>query len=117
MNPTLLDIAILFSFVPVWAGLCWAYESGHDPRARDVHKRNARWQGTSQRLTETREVDAMKITTAKRYYKYVTDFGNNGLVIETDRHLIDLYFTGNFRLHPRHTYQQTSTAELVTLHG
>ena len=40
----------------------------------------------------------MKITTAKRYYKYVTDFGNNGLVIETRNHLIDLYFTGNFRL-------------------
>jgi hypothetical protein len=40
----------------------------------------------------------MKITTAKRHYKYVTDFGNNGLVIETRNHLIDLYFTGTFRL-------------------
>ena len=40
----------------------------------------------------------MEITTAKRYYKYVTDFGNNGLVIETRNHLIDLYFTGTFRL-------------------
>jgi len=47
---------------------------------------------------KTRENPSMKITTAKRYYKYVTDFGNNGLVIETHKHLIDLYFTGNFRL-------------------
>ena len=40
----------------------------------------------------------MKITTAKRYYKYVTDFGNNGIVIETDKYLIDMYVTGKFRL-------------------
>jgi hypothetical protein len=42
MNPTLLDIAILFSFVPVWAGLCWAYEKYSDPRARRRRKRKAR---------------------------------------------------------------------------
>jgi len=43
MNPTLLDIAILFSFVPVWAGLCWAYESWTDPRNRRRRKRKARY--------------------------------------------------------------------------
>jgi hypothetical protein len=43
MNPTLLDIAILFSFVPVWAGLCWAYESWTDPRNRRKRQRNARY--------------------------------------------------------------------------
>lgn len=43
MNPTLLDIAILFSFVPVWAGLCWAYESWTDPRNRRRRQRNARY--------------------------------------------------------------------------
>ncbi len=43
MNPTLLDIAILFSFVPVWAGLMWAYESWTDPRNRRRRKRNARY--------------------------------------------------------------------------
>jgi hypothetical protein len=42
MNPTLLDIAILFSFVPVWAGLCWAYEKHSDPRAQRRRKRKAR---------------------------------------------------------------------------
>lgn len=42
MNPTLLDIAILFSFVPVWAGLCWAYEKYSDPRARRKRQRKAR---------------------------------------------------------------------------
>ncbi len=43
MNPTLLDIAILFSFVPVWAGLCWAYESWTDPRNRRKRQRNERY--------------------------------------------------------------------------
>lgn len=42
MNPTLLDIAILFSFVPVWAGLSLAYEKYSDPRARRRRKRKAR---------------------------------------------------------------------------
>jgi hypothetical protein len=42
MNPTLLDIVILFSFVPVWAGLCWAYEKYSDPRARRRRQRKAR---------------------------------------------------------------------------
>ena len=42
MNPTLLDIAILFSFIPVWAGLCWLYEKYSDPVARRKRKRKAR---------------------------------------------------------------------------
>jgi len=42
MNPTLLDIAILFSFIPVWAGLCWLYEKYSDPRARRKRQRKAR---------------------------------------------------------------------------
>ena len=54
MNPTLLDIAIWFSFVPVWAGLCWAYENWTDPRAsrrrqrkerRKAHRRELEKQG------------------------------------------------------------------------
>ena len=40
----------------------------------------------------------MRITTAKRYYTYVTDFESNGIVIITNNYLIDLYFTGKFRL-------------------
>jgi hypothetical protein len=50
MNPTLLDIAILFSFVPVWAGLCWAYESWTDPRARRRRQRKARRKELKQQL-------------------------------------------------------------------
>jgi hypothetical protein len=42
MNPTLLDIAILFSFIPVWAGLCWLYENWTDPVARRKRQRKAR---------------------------------------------------------------------------
>lgn len=38
----------------------------------------------------------MRITTAHRYYG--VSAGNNGLVIETDRYLFDLYFTGTFKL-------------------
>ena len=40
----------------------------------------------------------MRITTAHRYYNGPDNVGNNGLVIETRKHLIDLYFTGTFRL-------------------
>jgi hypothetical protein len=43
MNPTLLDIAILFSFVPIWAVCFQAYESWTDPRNRRRRKRNARY--------------------------------------------------------------------------
>ena len=39
----------------------------------------------------------MRITTAHRYYGGPANVGNNGLVIETDRHLIDLYFTDTFK--------------------
>jgi hypothetical protein len=38
----------------------------------------------------------MRITTAHRYYG--VSAGNNGIVIETERYLIDIYFTGTFRL-------------------
>lgn len=40
----------------------------------------------------------MRITTAHRYYRGPANVGNNGIVIETNRHLIDLYFTGTFKL-------------------
>jgi len=44
MNPTLLDIAILFSFVPVWAGLCWLMRTGqiHERDADDSVRHDAR---------------------------------------------------------------------------
>jgi hypothetical protein len=38
----------------------------------------------------------MRFTTAHRYYG--VSAGNNGIVIETERYLIDIYFTGTFRL-------------------
>ncbi len=40
----------------------------------------------------------MRITTAHRYYGGPEGVGNNGIVIETGQHLIDVYVTGNFRL-------------------
>jgi hypothetical protein len=40
----------------------------------------------------------MRITTAHRYYNGPANVGNNGIVIETERYLIDIYFTGTFRL-------------------
>jgi hypothetical protein len=42
MNPTLLDIAILFSFVPVWYIIFDQYERWNDPRNRRRRKRKAR---------------------------------------------------------------------------
>ena len=38
----------------------------------------------------------MRFTPAHRYYG--VSAGNNGIVIETERYLIDIYFTGTFRL-------------------
>jgi hypothetical protein len=38
----------------------------------------------------------VRFTTAHRYYG--VSAGNNGIVIETERYLIDIYFTGTFRL-------------------
>lgn len=40
----------------------------------------------------------MRITTAHRYYNGPANVGNNGIVIETERYLIDLYLTKSFRL-------------------
>ena len=40
----------------------------------------------------------MRITTAHRYYNGPANVGNNGIVIETGRYLIDVYFAGTFRL-------------------
>lgn len=40
----------------------------------------------------------MRITTAHKYYGGPANVGNNGLVLEVGKYLIDLYFTGNFRL-------------------
>ena len=42
MNPTLLDIAILFSFVPLWYIIFDQYERWTDPRARRRRQRKAR---------------------------------------------------------------------------
>ena len=42
MNPTLVDILILFSFVPVWFLIFDAYERWNDPRARRRRTRKAR---------------------------------------------------------------------------
>jgi hypothetical protein len=56
MNPTLIDIAILFSFVPVWAGLCWAYEKYSDPRARRRRQRKARYNRRTKELARQRRL-------------------------------------------------------------
>jgi hypothetical protein len=42
MNPTIVDIVILFSFVPVWYIIFSVYESWADPRNRRRRKRKAR---------------------------------------------------------------------------
>jgi len=42
MNPTLVDILILFSFVPIWFLIFDAYERWNDPRARRRRQRKAR---------------------------------------------------------------------------
>ena len=42
MNPTIVDIVILFSFVPVWYIIFSVYERWNDPRARRRRQRNAR---------------------------------------------------------------------------
>jgi hypothetical protein len=42
MNPTLVDILILFSFVPVWFIIFDVYERWNDPRARRRRTRKAR---------------------------------------------------------------------------
>ncbi len=42
MNPTLVDILILFSFVPIWFLIFDTYERWNDPRARRRRQRKAR---------------------------------------------------------------------------
>jgi len=42
MNPTLVDILILFSFVPVWFLIFDTYERWNDPKARRRRQRKAR---------------------------------------------------------------------------
>ena len=43
MNPTLVDIVILFSFVPVWYIIFSVYERWNDPRNRRRRQRKARY--------------------------------------------------------------------------
>jgi hypothetical protein len=43
MNPTLVDILILFSFVPVWFIIFDLYERWNNPRNRRRRQRNARY--------------------------------------------------------------------------
>ena len=40
----------------------------------------------------------MRFTTAHRYYGGPANVGNNGIVIETERYLIDMYLTKSFKL-------------------
>ena len=40
----------------------------------------------------------MRITTAHRYYGGPEGVGNNGIVIDTDKFLIDAYLTNRFKL-------------------
>jgi len=42
MNPTLVDMLILFSFVPIWFLIFDTYERWNDPRARRRRQRKAR---------------------------------------------------------------------------
>jgi len=50
MNPTLVDILILFSFVPVWFLIFDTYERWNDPRARRRRTRKARRKALQQTL-------------------------------------------------------------------
>ncbi len=43
MNPTIVDIVVLFSFVPVWYIIFSVYERWTDPRARRRRQRKARY--------------------------------------------------------------------------
>ena len=40
----------------------------------------------------------MRITTAHRYYGGPEGVGNNGIVIDTDKFLVDAYLTNRFKL-------------------
>ena len=40
----------------------------------------------------------MRIMTAHRYYNGPANVGNNGIVIDTDRFLVDVYLTTRFKL-------------------
>lgn len=42
MNPTLVDILLLFSFVPIWFLIFDTYERWNDPKARRRRQRKAR---------------------------------------------------------------------------
>ena len=50
MNPTLVDILILFSFVPIWFLIFDAYERWNDPKARRRRTRKARRKALQQTL-------------------------------------------------------------------
>ena len=43
MNPTIVDIVVLFSFVPVWYIIFSVYERWTDPRAKRRRQRKARY--------------------------------------------------------------------------
>ena len=45
----------------------------------------------------------MRITTAHRYYSDTGNVGSNGIVIDTDRFLIDVYLTTHFKLSTAYT--------------
>ena len=56
MNPTLIDILVLFSFVPVWAGLCYLHQRWTDPRERRRRQRNARRKELRRELARQRRL-------------------------------------------------------------
>ena len=56
MNPTLIDILVLFSFVPVWAGLCYLHQRWTDPRERRRRQRKARRKEMRRELARQRRL-------------------------------------------------------------
>lgn len=56
MNPTLIDILVLFSFIPVWAGLCYLHQRWTDPRARRRRQRKARYNRRTKELARQRRL-------------------------------------------------------------
>ena len=72
MNPTIVDIVILFSFVPVWYIIFSVYERWNDPRARRRRQRKARYNKRMKELNNSGELRS--VTSKKKEWRKVDYF-------------------------------------------
>ena len=63
MNPTIVDIVVLFSFVPVWYIIFSVYERWTDPRAKRRRQRKARY---NKRMKELNKQWRAQVLTGKK---------------------------------------------------